>query len=188
MILSTQCPHLSAQAFVKGVCDIHGVCHAQHALYTIHCQLNMFQVLYCPHYCNQFVAAFDQYAAICSEVDWHMAKAMGHDEPHWHLKNACPPCTYTLKNKPPLCFLMQITMDGNNSQKHVEHVQHVMNEASEVVRQKNIEHLEDQAVSGDYYLSPEEVDQFQHEVKKCLPPLNATVSQFYMAIHADSES
>ena len=188
MILSTRCPQLSAQAFVKGVCELHGVCHVQHALYTVHGPLNMFQVLYRPHYCNQFAAAFDQYAAIRSEVDRRVAKAMGRDEPHWHLKNACPPCTYALENEPPLRFSMQITMDGNNSQKHVERVQRMVNEAGEVVGQKNIEHLDDRAVSSDYYLSPEEVDQFQHEVKKRLPPLNATVSQFYMAIHADSES
>jgi len=44
------------------------------------------------------------------------------DTPDWRLQNACPACTYKLKDKEKLKFLMLYTIDGNDSLKRI--VQH----------------------------------------------------------------
>ena len=152
IILSTGCHQLSVQGCVW---NTWGTSHPTCAIQILFAGWVYFQVLY-PCYRNQFVVAFDKYIVISSEVDKHVANTMGCNEPNWHLKNACPPCMYALKNKPPLQFSMEITIDGNNSQKWIECVQCVTNEASEVVRQTNIECPDEWAIPSDYYLSPEE--------------------------------
>ncbi|KAF8581323.1 hypothetical protein K439DRAFT_1636261, partial [Ramaria rubella] len=68
---------LSAQSFVKSICEI---------------QL----VLYRPSLCNKFSNSYDVYVTICAEVQCQVSTMLGQDAPDWHLKNACPACTYKL--------------------------------------------------------------------------------------------
>ncbi|KAF8572888.1 hypothetical protein K439DRAFT_1377120, partial [Ramaria rubella] len=131
--LSTRCPQLSAQSFVKSICETQSV-------------------LYQPSLRNKFSDAYDVYVIICTEVQRQVSTMLGQDATDWRLKNACPACIYKLDGEPSLKISMQVTMDGNNTQKHVERNLHDTNEAGEI------------EVHGDYYLSPQEVDRFAHEI------------------------
>ncbi|KAI6038118.1 hypothetical protein EDC04DRAFT_2868505 [Pisolithus marmoratus] len=86
-------PHFSVQAFVKTISDLQGV-------------------QYHPYLTCLFSIALDVYLQI------HLA-ALHCDTPDWHLKNACPTCTYTLKDEPDLKLKMLFAMDGNDSLKHI---------------------------------------------------------------------
>ncbi|KAF8577527.1 hypothetical protein K439DRAFT_1533176 [Ramaria rubella] len=108
--LSTRCLQPSAQSFVKYICEIQSV-------------------LYWLSLHNKFSDAYDIYVTICTEVQHQVSTMLGQDAPDWHLKNACLACTYKLDGEPLLKISMQVTMDDNNTQKHVH---------------------------SDYYLSPQE--------------------------------
>jgi hypothetical protein len=108
-------------------------------------------------------------------VQQHVATALEHDTPDWRLKNACLSCTYKLKGEVPLLISMQVTMDGNNMQKHIEHTLCDINEAGKLISTTNIKHWDERKVMGDYFLSLEEVDQFAHEVRHHLPAMDASI-------------
>ncbi|KAF8478345.1 hypothetical protein JB92DRAFT_2768666, partial [Gautieria morchelliformis] len=145
-VLNTRCPSLSVQAFVKSVCELHCI-------------------LYRPSIRNQWSDAYDVYVRICTEVQCRVATALGRDGPDWRLRNACPACTYKLQDEPPLKISMQITMDGNNTQKRVDRVRRDVDEGGSVVSSINHEQHDDHRVPGDYYITAEEVNVFAKEVK-----------------------
>ncbi|KAI6010458.1 hypothetical protein EDC04DRAFT_2871205 [Pisolithus marmoratus] len=91
-------PHFSVQAFVKTISDLQGV-------------------QYHPYLTHLFSIALDVYLQMHLAVNDLVLKALHHDTPDWHLKNACPTCTYTLKDEPDLKFKMLFAMDGNDSLK-----------------------------------------------------------------------
>ncbi|KIJ57766.1 hypothetical protein HYDPIDRAFT_34807 [Hydnomerulius pinastri MD-312] len=93
-------PHFSIQAFVKTLCDLHGV--------TFHRVLS-----------RQFSIAFDVYLQICSEVDKLVSQVLHRDSADWRLKHVCPACTYTLNSEAPLKFKLLYAMDGNDSLKRI---------------------------------------------------------------------
>ncbi|KAJ7772501.1 hypothetical protein B0H14DRAFT_3590063 [Mycena olivaceomarginata] len=78
-----RCPHLGIQAFVRALCDIHGVAPR-------------------PWLGTQFSVAFDIYLAVRARVDSRVQAALGRDTPDWRLKNACPACLYKLEGEPHL--------------------------------------------------------------------------------------
>ncbi|KAJ7792123.1 hypothetical protein B0H14DRAFT_2394917 [Mycena olivaceomarginata] len=77
-----RCPRLGIQAFVRALCDIHGVAAR-------------------PWLGTQFSVAFDIYLAVRARVDGRVQAALGRDAPDWRLKNACPACLYKLEGEPP---------------------------------------------------------------------------------------
>ncbi|KAF8573586.1 hypothetical protein K439DRAFT_1665734 [Ramaria rubella] len=158
--LSTRCPQLSAQSFVKSICEIQSV-------------------LYRPSLRNKFSDAYDVYVTICAEVQRQVSTMLGQDAPDWRLKNACPACTYKLDGEPSLKISMEVTMDSYNTQKCVERNLRDTNEAGEIVSSTNIERTDHREVHGDYYLSPQEVDRFAHEVKRRLPPADASRNEIH---------
>ncbi|KAI6035894.1 hypothetical protein BKA83DRAFT_4506432 [Pisolithus microcarpus] len=93
-------PHFSIQAFVKTVSDLQGV-------------------QYHPYLAHLFSIALDVYLQIHLRVNDLVLEALCRDTPDWHLKNTCPTCTYTLKDKPDLKFKMLFAMDGNDSLKRI---------------------------------------------------------------------
>ncbi|KAF8572998.1 hypothetical protein K439DRAFT_1564199, partial [Ramaria rubella] len=101
-------------------------------------------------------------------------RTMCRDTPHWCLKNACPPCTYKLEGEPALKIAMQMTMDGNNTQKRVERTVRHADGEGKIILSVNIERRDNRSVFGDYYLTPEEVNLFAYEVKRRLPPAGTT--------------
>ncbi|KAG1789326.1 hypothetical protein EV424DRAFT_1476376 [Suillus variegatus] len=93
-------PHLSIQAFVKTVCDLHGV--------EFH-----------RHLSRQFSIAFDTYLQIRRSVADIVAESLQRNSPDWRLKHACPTCTYELTDEEALTFRLLYSMDGNDSLKRV---------------------------------------------------------------------
>ncbi|KAG2126906.1 hypothetical protein DEU56DRAFT_958995 [Suillus clintonianus] len=93
-------PQLSIQAFVKTMCDLHGVGFHRHLS-------------------RQFSIAFDLYLQVRRSVAAMVAESLRRDSPDWRLKHACPACTYTLTDEPQLTFSLLYAMDGNDSLKRV---------------------------------------------------------------------
>ncbi|KAG1840303.1 hypothetical protein DFJ58DRAFT_718410 [Suillus subalutaceus] len=93
-------PHLSIQAFVKTICDLHGV--------EFH-----------RHISRQFSIALDIYLQIRRVVASLINKSLRRDSPDWRLKHACPACTYTLTDEEKLHFKILYAMDGNDSLKRI---------------------------------------------------------------------
>ncbi|KAI6137148.1 hypothetical protein F5141DRAFT_1185925 [Pisolithus sp. B1] len=94
------CPHLSIQAYIKSLCDMHGVLFHNHCL-------------------QQFSIALDVYLQVLAFVLNLVCHALQHDQPDWWLKHGCPACTYRLQDEPVMQFRMLFTQDGNDSLKRV---------------------------------------------------------------------
>ncbi|KAJ7782103.1 hypothetical protein B0H14DRAFT_3095747 [Mycena olivaceomarginata] len=112
-VIHVRCPHLAVQAFVKSLCDIHGV-------------------PYRPYLCQQFSIAYDLYLDLRRRTEERMMKALGRDS-SWRLKHACPACTYKLEGEDAMIFEMLVTMDGNDSLKRVLRREKVASEMGEPV-------------------------------------------------------
>ncbi|KAG2362677.1 hypothetical protein BDR07DRAFT_1451032 [Suillus spraguei] len=93
-------PHLSIQAFVKTMCDLHGIEFHRH--------------LSC-----QFSIALDIYLQIQRVVASLITESLRRDSPDWRLKHACPACTYILTNEEQLRFKILYAMDGNDSDRYL---------------------------------------------------------------------
>ncbi|KAF9440005.1 hypothetical protein P691DRAFT_616513, partial [Macrolepiota fuliginosa MF-IS2] len=85
-------PHLAIEPYVKGICDLRNL-------------------EYRPYLSKQFSISYDVYLQIQNQIRIRVAKTLGRDQGNWRLQNACPPCTYRLKEEPPLDFSMLVTMD-----------------------------------------------------------------------------
>ncbi|KAG2029491.1 hypothetical protein BDR03DRAFT_936832 [Suillus americanus] len=89
-------PSLSIEAFAKVICDLY------HWPYR-------------RRYRTALADTFDIYLTIHRNVDAQVSKALRHDTENWRVLNACPPCTYELKDEPELIYRRMIVFDGNNS-------------------------------------------------------------------------
>ncbi|KIK22961.1 hypothetical protein PISMIDRAFT_55136, partial [Pisolithus microcarpus 441] len=133
-VAQNRSPHLSVQAFVKTISDLQGV-------------------QYCPYLTHLFSIALDVYLQICLAVNDFVLQALRHDTPDWHLKNACPACTYTLKDEPDLKFKMLFAMDSNDSLKCI---------SREAISgyESTAKGLGEQFLGDDCYLTWSFIDQF----------------------------
>ncbi|KAH7908461.1 hypothetical protein BJ138DRAFT_1115822 [Hygrophoropsis aurantiaca] len=134
-------PHFSIQAFVKTLCDLHGV--------EFHRYLS-----------RQFSIAYDVYLQILSTVNTLVTEAIQRDSQDWRLKHACPACTYKLEGEDSLVFSMLYAMDGNDSLKRV---------LRRLIAEDDIDDLgpsselaTSQCIGGDRYLPRDYVNQFGH--------------------------
>ena len=100
-------------------------------------------------------------------MDEKVQKALIHDSPDWRLRNACPSCTYILKDEPKLQFNMLYMVDGNDSLKHI-----IRRETTRIA-DSNVPVLRDSSESTDrrrvgtkLYLTNEQVNQWSNEVLK----------------------
>ncbi|KAG1743900.1 hypothetical protein EDB19DRAFT_1632976, partial [Suillus lakei] len=91
------CPRFSIEVQCKVLCHLHNV-------------------PYRPYLNSQFSDTYDAYLEILYCVDHHLNEAL-HCNPNWHLLNACPCCTYKLKDEPPLALEWLVCIDDNNSLK-----------------------------------------------------------------------
>ncbi|KAF8198229.1 hypothetical protein K438DRAFT_1584329, partial [Mycena galopus ATCC 62051] len=136
-----RCPQLAIQAFVKSLCDLHGV-------------------PYRPYLHEQFSIAYDLYLEIRRQTDARVNAALGRDTPNWRLKHACPACMYKLEGEDALIFSILTTMDGNDSLKRV--LRHAKTDGSE--QEPTLgpsKEREDSRDSGeDYFLTREQVDKW----------------------------
>ncbi|KAH7914663.1 hypothetical protein BJ138DRAFT_999608 [Hygrophoropsis aurantiaca] len=134
-------PHLSIQAFVKTICDLHGV--------EFHRYLS-----------RQFSIAYDVYLQILNAVDALVAEAIQRNSKDWRLKHACPACTYTLEGEGSLTFSMLYAMDGNDSLKRILRRLVVDDDTDDIGPSSEL--ATSQCISGDRYLSRDYVNQFEN--------------------------
>ncbi|KAG2117688.1 hypothetical protein BD769DRAFT_1629740 [Suillus cothurnatus] len=99
-VVHLRSPHLSIQAFVKTMCDLHVIEFHRH--------------LSC-----QFSIALDIYLQIQRVVASLITESLRRDSPDWRLKHACPVCTYILTNEEQLRFKILYAMDGNDSDRYL---------------------------------------------------------------------
>ncbi|KAJ7321591.1 hypothetical protein DFH08DRAFT_917231 [Mycena albidolilacea] len=97
VVIATQ---LAIQAFIKSLCDLHGV-------------------LYRPYLREQFSIAYNLYLEICHQTNACVNAALGRDTPNWWLKHPFPACMYKLEGEDALIFSFLTTMDSKNSLKRV---------------------------------------------------------------------
>ena len=109
---------------------------------------------YIPYLSTQFSNTFDAYLDICHWVDQQVNDSLGYSTAFEHLRHACPPCFYKLKDEPELEFSSLVSIDGGNSLKRV----------GTAVRGVSAR-LDTRSIMSDRWLPPEEVDQFKDEVK-----------------------
>ncbi|KAJ6525515.1 hypothetical protein DFH09DRAFT_1095569 [Mycena vulgaris] len=137
-----RCPRLGIQAFVRGMCDIHGVAPRQWLG-------------------TQFGIAFDAYLAVLAIVDARVLVALGRDTPHWRLKNSCPCCLYKLEGEEHLELPLLATFDGNNSLSRFERRERVqMDDEGTTAPGTSRERYDNRVAPGDYYLPRVEVDKW----------------------------
>lgn len=141
-----RCPHFSIQAFVKSLCDLHGL-------------------VFRPYLATQFSICYDLFIEIRAGVQKLVDEALGRDSPTWHLQNACSACTYRLENEPPLVFDMLVTMDGNDSLKRIiqKDLPELSDEGNTVMTGLSKEVFDSRQVPGDYYISREKVNRWARD-------------------------
>ncbi|KAJ7160606.1 hypothetical protein C8R43DRAFT_881321, partial [Mycena crocata] len=142
-VMHVRCPHLAIQAFVKSLCDIHGVA-------------------YRPYLCQQFSISYDLYLDLRRRVDERVMKALGRDS-SWRMKHACPACTYKLEGEEKLIFDMLTTMDGNDSLKRVlrrEKTTMAEDESGEPTVGRSKERVDNRDAGDGYMLSRQKVDKW----------------------------
>ncbi|KAJ7099644.1 hypothetical protein C8R43DRAFT_1141454 [Mycena crocata] len=160
-VTHVRCPQLSVQAFVKSLCDIHGVAHR-------------------PHLCQQFSIAYDLYLDLRRRTDERVMKALGRDST-WRMKHAGPACTYKLEGEDKLIFDMLTTMDGNDSLKRVlrrEKTTMEEKECGQPTLGKSKEHADYRDAGDGYILSREKVDRWaKSRLAKLLPMQSASLEE-----------
>ncbi|KAJ7033780.1 hypothetical protein C8F04DRAFT_1183753 [Mycena alexandri] len=142
--LQLRCPRVGVQAFVRTLCDLHGVAPRGYLV-------------------MQFSVAFDVYLAILAAVDKRVQIALGRDTPDWRLRNACPSCMYKLEGEAEIPLPFLTTIDGNNSLKRFWRREKVVDADGNVGPGASKERLDSRVAAGDYYLSREEVDKWSKE-------------------------
>ncbi|KAJ7151899.1 hypothetical protein C8R43DRAFT_1087929 [Mycena crocata] len=142
-VMHVRCPQLAVQAYVKALCDLHGVPHK-------------------PYLCQQFSIAYDLYLDLRRRVDERVMKALGRDSA-WRMKHVCPACTYKLVGEDKLIFDMLTTMDGNDSLKRVlrrEKTTMAEDECGEPVLGRSKEQVDNRDAGDGYFLSREKVERW----------------------------
>ncbi|EKM77186.1 hypothetical protein AGABI1DRAFT_43811, partial [Agaricus bisporus var. burnettii JB137-S8] len=137
------CPHMSIQAFVRGLCNFH-------------------RLHFRPYFSVQFSICYDLYLEIRASIASSINACLGRDTSNWRLKNACPACTYRLDGEDALIHNMLVTMDGNDSLKRVIRKDTYIDPADATGQATTIvkETLDTRKVIGDYYLARETVDRW----------------------------
>ncbi|KAJ7214578.1 hypothetical protein GGX14DRAFT_359992 [Mycena pura] len=140
-----RCPRLGIQAFVRTLCDLHGIAPRPYLVY-------------------QFTVAFDLYLALRAIVDKRVQAELGRDVANWRLKNSCPACLYKLEGEPELHIPVLATMDGNNSLKRfARRERETISDDETTAPGASKERCDDRVPPGDYYLPREEVDIWAQE-------------------------
>ncbi|KAJ6479843.1 hypothetical protein C8R45DRAFT_1054447 [Mycena sanguinolenta] len=146
-----RCPQLAIQAFVKSLCDLHGV-------------------PYRPYLREQFSIAYDVYLELRRQTDKLVNSTLGRDSPKWRLKHACPACTYKLEGEEELIFSMLTTMDGNDSLKRALKRSKTDGSEEEPTLGPPKEREDSRDGGEDYFLSREKVDKWAKDrVAEILP-------------------
>ncbi|KAF8156907.1 hypothetical protein B0H34DRAFT_783174 [Crassisporium funariophilum] len=145
---SLRCPHLAINSFVKSLCDLYGT-------------------PFRPYLCKQFSICFDVYLSIQNCVDQHLQTALKCHNSGWRLCHVCPCCTHKLVDEPKLVFDMLVTMDGNDSFKHVQCRKAAPVDPGEgdnpLMGQPN-ERKDERTVGAGYYIPRKDVDRWERDI------------------------
>ncbi|KZT31569.1 hypothetical protein SISSUDRAFT_959223, partial [Sistotremastrum suecicum HHB10207 ss-3] len=141
-VLTSRCPQLSIQVFAKTVCEINSIAFR-------------------PHYRDQFSAAIDAFLEIKRRSHARLEKALGRTDPLWSYKNACVPCTYKVADEAPMTYIMQSTLDGNESLKRMKRVKKPSAESDEPAI--SIERPDSRTLDNAQYMSEDYVNEFKDE-------------------------
>ncbi|KAJ7849667.1 hypothetical protein B0H14DRAFT_2223086, partial [Mycena olivaceomarginata] len=146
-VMRLRCPRLGIQPYVRALCDLHGV-------------------PFRTYLSTQFSVVLDVYVGTLAIITKRVEAALGHNTPHWRLKNACPACLYKLEDEEDLSLPVLTTQDGNNSLSRHGQMERAEDEGvdegdSSTTRSRARE--DDCKVPGDYYLSPSDVDKWTTE-------------------------
>ncbi|KAL0570014.1 hypothetical protein V5O48_011944 [Marasmius crinis-equi] len=136
--LTTRCPRLGIQPFIKGLCDLHGYRFKNYL-------------------CVQFSSAYDRFLDVKRSIRRLVQQALSRDTPKFRMLNCCPACQYPVEGQPTLHIRMLGCMDGNDSLKRVERREMVTDpDGPKLGELKEREDL--RQVGDDYFLSQETVD------------------------------
>lgn len=108
---------------------------------------------------DQLSDAYDAYLAILRTVDTRVQTALNRGG-DWQSQNICPPCFYKTVGEPTLKYSYLVCFDGNNSLKLVD-----------ATFKTGTPRSDDRKSSSFRWLSPEQVNRFQDEVKKPNKPV-----------------
>jgi hypothetical protein len=154
-IIHLRCPHISIQAFVKTICDLH---------------CSPFK----PYLSRQFSISFDLYLSIRRYVDEMVQRTLKRDTPDWRLRHVCPPCTYILEDEPKLQFNMLYTVDGNDSLKRIirRETTGITDSSTTTVPilGNSSESADTRRAGNGLYLTNEQVDQWSTEMLIAISP------------------
>ena len=134
-----------------------------------------------PYLSQQFSICYDLYLWIHEDVQQHVSVALHCDSPTRHIKHTCPACSYKLKDEDELLFKILVTMDGNDSLKHIIQRLPVVTPAEgEVVPEgphvgDSRELLDSRKVGGDYFVSREKVDKWAKEALEKPEPVSFSI-------------
>ncbi|KAH9910179.1 uncharacterized protein BXZ73DRAFT_59083 [Epithele typhae] len=132
-------PSFSTEAFAKLVCY-------------------KYYMAYRRHYRTALADAFDIYLEVLDEVELGIMEKLGRGDPNWRPRFGCPPCGYKarilhlmrLEGEPVLHYNRMGSKDGNNSLKRL---MRKYQDRGDLRQHKN-----------NYFLSPQYVDKFAHQV------------------------
>ncbi|KIK04381.1 hypothetical protein K443DRAFT_130861 [Laccaria amethystina LaAM-08-1] len=145
---SLQCPHLAINSFVKSLCDLHGT-------------------PFCPYLRKQFSICFDVYLCIRNCFEQHVQATLKRNDHGWRLRHACPCCTHKLTGETELVFSMLLTMDGNDSLKHIQRRKTVPLDPGDgdtpVIGEPN-ERKDKRSIGDGYYVTREQVDRWSWDL------------------------
>jgi len=155
-VTQLRCPHLAIQPFVKALCDLHGI-------------------VFRPYLSQQFSICYDLYLQIREEVKLRVDAALNRNSDNWRLRNACPACTYKLRDEVDLIIKMLAAMDGNDSLKRILRRDIVDLPDDDDSRTPKVgpskERPDSRKVGGDYYLARGHVDEWAKAALVKLVPL-----------------
>jgi hypothetical protein len=99
-----------------------------------------------------------------AEVDQRIKEALGRQSSDWHIRHSCPACTYKLQGEKQLLFSMLWAMDGNDSLKRI--LCRMANPDTGEQDGPSRERADSRVVSGDLYLSQDQVNKWARELAK----------------------
>ena len=109
---------------------------------------------YRPYLFDQLSRTFDAYLEILHRVNQKIQVALNRNTQEWRLQNECPTCFHRLEDEPKLSFDWLVSIDGNNSLKRWD-----------MTLYGTVPRVDDRVPRSTYWLSNEEVNKFQYEVK-----------------------
>ncbi|THU77754.1 hypothetical protein K435DRAFT_701701 [Dendrothele bispora CBS 962.96] len=143
--LSTRCPRLAIQPFVKSLCDLHGYA-------------------YQPYFTQQFTQSYDLYLAVIASIRKRVRQKLGRDDSNWRVLNTCPACQTEVVGEKNLGIGILTTMDGNDSLKRLDRREgNTTDENGLPCLGADKERPDPRDGGDDYFLKREEVDKWDRE-------------------------